>query len=317
MTRSRAGSSRLRWLTSTPAFMVLTILLVAWAALITSQIYDFNATVLAAITTDPAHYLEVLIKPPKGVSTLLFVLWVLISALGPGDLILRPLRVDWRDEAERAIFGLSAGLIAFTFITLLLGALGALRTGEWVLLCASTGVTTYALAGTLRRARNRQRLAESGTGAGGEARWPSAHRVVLVILVAVLAAYAYIALLGTLMPEVQFDARVYHLGPPVHYAQAGRMYDLVKQTHLARAGWPSYQETLYTMLVVLGGPAAAKLLHWADGVLIALFLVYLGWVYLRSLGAGLIAAIFFISTPVVTWSMSTANNDLAQALYGL
>src|SRR5947209_9431190 len=102
VTRSRPGICRSRRLASPRAFIVLTILLVAWAAFIASEIYSFDALALTSITRDPAHYLDIVIKPPKGVATLLFVLWVLIAALGPGDVILRPLQADWRDEAERA-----------------------------------------------------------------------------------------------------------------------------------------------------------------------------------------------------------------------
>jgi hypothetical protein len=144
-------------------------------------------------------------------------------------------------------------------------------------------------------------------------RWPWP----VIALTVVLLGYLYIALLGALSPEVGFDARWNHLAVAVHYAQRGRFFDIVKENRHIWAAWSTYQEVLYTLFVKLWGPLAAKLLHWGDTVITALlFIAFCRW-HFRSATMGLIAALVFISTPLVTWATSTANDDLPLAFYGL
>ena len=50
-------------------------------------------------------------------------------------------------------------------------------------------------------------------------------------------------------------------------------------------------------------------------MLAALAVIYFARSHLRSLRIGLLAALFLVSTPVVSWSMSTGGTDLPAAFF--
>jgi hypothetical protein len=264
-----------------------------------------NHQAQALIWHDLHHYAEFLTRPPAGLLSLAGLVVFLAAAVGPGDLLLRLFRPRWHDEAERLIFSLAAGLIVFTFATMLLGWAGLFRPGVLAgLLALSLVASAWYATRWLGRSPgqpwqlvSRQRILS----------WPALGGIVLGLA---LAFYVYTLLLPALGPEVQHDARWYHLGVPKHYALHGAFFDVVRETRIAPAGLPHYQEMLYTSLIVLFGVISAKLLHWADAVLAVVAMIYFCRAHFGSVRLGLLAGLIFISTPVIGWLAATATNDL-------
>ena len=119
------------------------------------------------------------------------------------------------------------------------------------------------------------------------------------------------------MPETEYDARWYHLGSAAHYAQVGHFYNIVAVTHDPIFGLNPYAEIFYTAFYSWGGQHAAKVFAFMFLPLTCLAIVAFADVFLRSRRKGIVAAIIFMSVPIVSWSATTANNDLPVALFTL
>lgn len=278
------------------------LLVIPFAAILAASLQlDPTSPGRALFRADRPHYLWLVTRLPANLDLLLITAVFLASAIGPGDLLLARLRLPWRDEAERLLLSLAAGLAVYTFAIMALAWLGLLRRLPLLVVFAIAALLT-ARSAVQARAR-RPRLPA-----------PSALQV---LMLAGLAFLAGAALLGALGPEVQWDARWYHLGDPYHYVLHGGFFDIVRITNISAAGGTPYQELLYAGLIPFTGPIGAKLLHWWDAVLTVPVLVYFCRAHLASAGAGLLAALVFLGTPVVSWQMTTAGNDLPLALYGL
>ncbi len=117
------------------------------------------------------------------------------------------------------------------------------------------------------------------------------------------------ALLGAMLPEIEYDALWYHLAFPIRYLHSGQLLDLQCE-HMSPT--PQQTELLYTYGLVLGDARGAKLIHFGFGVLTALWTAWLAhrWVGRRW---GMVAAALFITAPTVLWEMTTAYNDLPLA----
>lgn len=129
----------------------------------------------------------------------------------------------------------------------------------------------------------------------------------------VLCAGAAIAcgLIGALAPEAEYDALWYHLFLPARWLDAGRPVDLIEEyISLYPLGW----EMLYGGAMALGGPIAAKALHFLclplAGVTTSLLTRLLfpranPWV----------AVALLVTAPTILWESTTAYVDLALAWY--
>ena len=121
-----------------------------------------------------------------------------------------------------------------------------------------------------------------------------------------------IAFFMAFVPEIFYDALVYHLGVPNAFLQNGGMTDLpVIYSHL-----PLTIQMIYMWGLALSGDIATKLTHVAFLVLIVLSLAEFG----KSLGSGtigLLAALMFCATPTVQLNVWTSGNDVAICLFSL
>ena len=123
------------------------------------------------------------------------------------------------------------------------------------------------------------------------------------------AAAAGFALLGALLPEIEYDALWYHLTFPRRYLEAGWLLDLPCE-HMSPT--PQQVEMLYTYGLLLGDARGAKLIHLGFGLLSAVWAAVLAW---RWLGArwAMLATALFLTAPTVLWEMTTAYNELPLA----
>jgi hypothetical protein len=274
--------------------------LMTWGLFLASRAYDPSAYGAQFwMTYDHLYYLDILTRLPAGMDSLAVLGLVLAGATGLGALALRPLSMAWEGEADRWFFAVAAGMALVSFATVGLGFAGLLRFPVYAALLG-LGLSCFVVEAGLaaRRAAGSGRLV---------LRRPATLNIVLVGL---LVAFAYTALLFALTPVVQYDARWYHLAVPRHFTLAGRIYDIVRSTRIAGAGLTPYEEMLYTAILTVSGQVTAKLLNWALAVLTALLLVHVAAVHLRSVRTGLLAALVFLSTPLLVWSAATADNDL-------
>lgn len=120
-----------------------------------------------------------------------------------------------------------------------------------------------------------------------------------------------IAFIGTTVPEISYDALVYHLAVPRSYLLAGRMIDLPYNHY-------SYLPTLTSMFYVwglsAGGMYMAKLINFAIGmaVLRAVY-VFADMQGGRKLALGACALI--ITIPLVLYLHWMTNSDLGASLF--
>src|SRR5207253_9922138 len=163
----------------------------------------------------------------RNLDLLLLTLAFTGSAVGVGGLALRPLRMVWHDEWENALFALAIGLALYTFAVMALGwagLFGAVPLG--LVLVVGIALTVFHAATVVRRPGQRP---VSARPAPSRRPLPVIVGVLLAIAVAVAA---YIALLGALGPEAQFDARWNHLAVPAHYVAHGGFFPIVKVTRM-------------------------------------------------------------------------------------
>ena len=283
--------------------------LIAFFFFVARRVYQFSDPASRAVVAgDRPYYIDVLTRLPTHAHLVVLGLGFALSLAGPGAWLLSPLRIQWRGEVERLLFGVMAGMAAVTFITLGLGEAQLIHPppllGVWVVCAAISAIDL--LMRVRRWGRDAAALLTELRASG----WRVLGTVALAI--GLLAAF-YLALLGALSPEVQFDATWYHLGVPAHYAEHGGLYDIVRETRVTGAGFQPYQDMLYTFLIPLVGIIGAKVLHWVDAVLAVAAIIYFCRAWFCSLQAGLLAGLIFITLPVVVWSVSTGSNDLPQA----
>jgi hypothetical protein len=288
------------------------IAMFVWAGSVARITYDAaNPDAWALIEAQGAYTTDLLTRLPRNVELVPLTLVVLLSCVGPGGLALTPLRIAWRDEIERFAFALAIGIIALTFTTLAIGFGGLLNRNALLVVIGINAVLTISyVRGVLQRRR-----AELPAQRVGGSRW----RQGLGVLIGLgIAFQLYIGLLGALGPEVQFDARWYHLGPARVYAERGAFFNFVAETHMGVAALTPYQTVLYSiMFALMDVMQAAKLVHWAQALFLTLLIVYFGKAHFNSLLSGLLAALIFTSTPLLGWSSATANTDLPVPLYSL
>ena len=295
-------------------FLPLTGLLIVWFFYVAFT--DYNFAKPQTLSLPP--YKDMFTEVPRNMSLFFFLLVFLLSAIGPGNVVLKPLKIVWHDAIEETLFSLATGLIVYTFGMLAIGTFGFLQ--RWVcftILGLALLVTLWYIASLYWRYRtsfSREGLRERFDCHRPQHAWKVAGGVWLGII---LAVYLYIALLGSLSPETGFDARYYHLGPARSYVHEERFYNYVEVTNSWAAALDPYQVVLYTTLWKMNGMIQAKLLHWGDALITILVMIYFCRAFFRSTLLGLVSALLFISTPLITWSASTAGNDLQLPLYTL
>lgn len=267
-----------------------------------------------ADTLTKLHWLPtILTHAPPNVGMLFPVALIVAGMMAPGAIILRLFRIDWHDRLEHAVFASAVGLAGWVPVLLVVGTYLDLTRLDVLLATVIYVVpaTAYLAAPRLRR------LAKINVHGALPKNLRQRIPWVDVLLAALVIAVLYLALLGALQPETEFDARWYHLGSAKHFVEFGKFYNIVQATHDPAMGLNPYQEILYTGLFALLGDHGAKLLSFCDLPLLCCAIVAFARVHLQSLRLGLFATLAFLSIPVALWSGTTAGNDLPMALYTL
>jgi 4-amino-4-deoxy-L-arabinose transferase-like glycosyltransferase len=290
--------------------LLLSTAVLSWTVLCVSRAYTPDPSAAWPTIRSSLSWLgTAFTHVPRNTGTFLMVVLVTLAMVGPGVLILRLFGVRSLEAWEKLVVGICVGLAGWVPLVLFVGwAIGLTRTDILVptlLYLSPTVVFGFKGFG---------RLLNSGGVRHRDVRplpW------VNILLVAVGICVLYLALLGALLPEVSYDARWYHLGSAVHYAEVGHFYNIVASTHDPAMGLNPYQEITYTGFVAMIGVHAAKIFAFVDFALIFVAIIIFARAHLRSARIGIFAALAFICIPVASWSATTASNDLPVALYTL
>ena len=139
----------------------------------------------------------------------------------------------------------------------------------------------------------------------------SADKWVQAALLALSAALGVLSLLLCALPPDgnEWDALAYHLAFPKLYLQAGRMAEI---SFMHQSYFPPLQDMLYLWGLSMGGESAAKVTHWAVGLLTVLGAA--GFLQRRGV-SGAWGSVLILGAPAFLWQMFSAYADLATALY--
>jgi 4-amino-4-deoxy-L-arabinose transferase-like glycosyltransferase len=206
--------------------------------------------------------------------------------------------VDWR---EALLYQTGLGLGALSYLCFLLAGLGLYHPGSVriavVLLLVAGGIGfRHSLAQVVRRTVLLPHLLVRYSRA--DLVWQ------LIILLAVL-----IALVGAAAPESEYDALWYHLWLPKIWLEHGGPVDVVTEFISL---YPLTWELIFGVGMSLGGPVAAKFLHFSCLLLSGLLVYQLTNRFVPRTSPWLAVALF-VTIPTVLWEATTAYVDLALA----
>lgn len=301
-----ADAPATRW----PDVVLVCSAILAWLAYIVyTMVHPTNDDAASEFHDIVTHLGAVFTHLPRNVGDLGPVLLFLASAFGIGDLIATlALRVRFESRAGRVAMAVCTGLFCWTVFALIAGSFGHLN--RTVL---GTAMGVGLALGVFELVRTRKEWLRSGGGSGETV--SIALRVLGVALWLLIGLHLYFALLGALAPEVQFDARFYHLAEAKRYADHGAFFNLAQSQGSVEVALPQNQESLYAVVYALFGLHAAKVLSWANLLLAILAICGFASEHFRSRSTGWLASLLFVCTPIVAWSATTAGNDLSLAPY--
>jgi hypothetical protein len=240
---------------------------------------------------------------------ILAFMWLLSVAWALGGRILRLLVGKQADlHLRSAVVAVGLGFGCYSLLMLVLAVIGLLY--NWLavglLIVLTIALGRDLVAGGKELARQLQRLPQ-GLGLGAAAR----DRTYLLAVTIVAAAVCLTALVGSLAPEIHYDALNYHLSVPKTYVDNHRVVDL---SYISHSNFAHNVEMDFAFGLLLGGQRTAKLFHFTFGVLTALAI----FVFCRDLFSptiGVLAAVLFYTTPLVVWESTLAYVDLAVTFY--
>jgi hypothetical protein len=230
---------------------------------------------------------------------------VLLAAQVLGAGICRVLRWQPADWREGLLYRTSAGLGAISYTSLGLAALGVYYPSS-----VRTFLIVVLAVGILAFGRQMARTVAQNI--------PSAfqcfRKVRLVTRDGIWQGIALVAVLiawvGAMAPEVEYDALWYHLWLPKLWLQQGHPVDMVND-YISL--YPLTWELIFASGMVLGGPVAAKLLHFICLPLLGLLVYQLTRRFMPRASPWLAVALC-VTIPTVLWEATTAYVDLASAL---
>ncbi len=129
-------------------------------------------------------------------------------------------------------------------------------------------------------------------------------------LISIILISFLINFIGTIAPEIQYDALSYHLILPRIYIENHRIVEVpyIHQPYFASTGM------LYALGLILSGQITAKLFSLCFGILITVAIASFGKRFF-SLEVGIIAAVLFYVSPLVAWLSTTTYIDLAVVFF--
>jgi len=134
---------------------------------------------------------------------------------------------------------------------------------------------------------------------------------VLVIILIINLIYPLFA--NALVPPYNYDEVAYHLAIPKIFIQQNSINYI---SFIPYSNWPLETELLFTLGLLFSAEVLAHLITWFAFILVCISLYNFGRKYFNS-EVGLLAAVIFSSTPMVTTLAGTGLIELPLTLYML
>jgi len=233
----------------------------------------------------------------KGIS-LLFV--TLLGTALLGSFLLR--RVSFHNPLEHYVFTQALGLAVLAYLVLALGAAGLYYTPVFRTLGGL--LAALSVHWILKGPWHRQLAA---LGQELKTACPRPEKLWLPGLIFLLVVTSFIM---AFVPEVFYDALVYHLGVPRLYLNAHKIVDVP----MLHSKFPLTIQMLYVYGLALADDTLPKLIHWSFGV--GLILAFIGCA--RRYGkpeVGWLAAAIFFTMPMVQTNWWTSGVDIGVSLF--
>jgi hypothetical protein len=246
------------------------------------------------------------------IATVVILVWVAVAL---GDALAARLGLEPSDTIARLLWSLALGLGAVGFIVFGLALVGVLTAPALVVLGSTLGI--HAVRWT---AQQQVDPADNRTSdpldcrvdlTSSTSKTQLAQLLSGTILALLFVGFLLPALIGALLPEVEYDALWYHLFEPQQYLATGRLVEL---PNVASSLYPQTIEMLYAVGLAVAGQTAAKLIAYLFGLLtvVATYLLARHWLQQRY---AVLAALIVLATPTINWEMTTANVDVAATCF--
>ena len=315
-----------------PPGILLALGILIWSAVVLASYYPRPLQALLhtlGLSTGPwlPPLSGIILPTAVSLARLAEVIWALgctaflaVTATAFGWRLMQALRLGTTGFAENLLFSCALGLGGIAYVGLLLAGMQLLMRPALVMVALLLGLHAVAWVSTspwrLSEAPDgrlpQQTAVAEGLAMSRDKTPRESRRPVLAALTgAMLGLFGLTALVVALAPEVEFDALWYHLFLPQQHLLAGELVDI---PHEWVSLYPQTVELLFGVGLAWGGPIAAKLVHFLFGSLNvgATYLLARRW--LAPVDA-LFAALIFVSVPSAHWEFTTANIDLAIALF--
>lgn len=235
------------------------------------------------------------------------IIWagIVSGALTLGYYFLKTFKIKWNSSLEQFIFSIVVGQAFIAFIFLGLSALHLLYfslivTLWWVCLLSFSWIFLKNSNGRIFLKEGFKEILFFCFG--------NANPLFLRLFLWIFMGVSFIM---ALVPELFYDSLVYHLGVPNLFLQEKGIVRIPG----ALSKFPMILQTLYLFGLALQDEMVPKLIHWFNGVLIIFgfetFTKRLGF----SIQVGLLAALFFISIPMVQMNLWTSGIDISSCLF--
>lgn len=281
--------------------LFLSFLILLWGGFVVISFYALNEFTSFFVLKDFLS-LPILLKHFNLWSSYLWsficLFSLIFSSFVLGERILRKFSGPIDSFMEKFLLSCGLGLAGFAFLTFVLGLLGLFRGNffsliYWVIFLISV-VVLFRNKSILKL--NNFKLITSPFS--------------LILLLLAMLTFI-INIFGALVPEIHFDAHVYHLALPELYKLHGRIMDVPAN---GMSYLPQNMAMLYTLSLLINNETMARLLHLFLGTGVAL-LLYLTGRKLFSREVGILSAVIFYLIPNVAMESWSALNDLAVAFY--
>lgn len=287
------------------------LLLVPWAAVVAALcLVFFRKHILDSgmAATAAAETVKTLnsIQPAKITSLLnhtLIAVLTMIAASGPGEWILRAMKIPRATHLERSVFAAGLGIIVFSLLILAAGLCGFLNTTA--LLAITIAAAALRIAAWLSMPV--LYIPEKDSHSLSDAKPLPIEYLPLALGGAALA----LVWIAARAPVFDFDSLMYHLAIPKLYLDAGRIYYIPFVLH---ANWPLTSEMIYTWALAFGGDRLAL----AFSVVFAALCAASVFVAARAAGgraAALWAAAALLSMPVFFKQASLTGADVPACFF--
>ncbi len=255
---------------------------------------------ISSVNLPAALYGFLGVLPSNALNLLFFALLVVLSyGIGSGLLSVLGLAIP---AGERFIFSLGLGFGTIAYSMLLLGGLGMMDKAVILpVFILGSAVSAYRIriwnfrAGGLRR--ELAELWQLGLA------WKA--------MALLCAMFLSLNIIMAFVPEIFYDAHVYHLATPGYYLLK---HQILPMRFLSHSNFPLNLSMIYALALALGNETLAKMIHGSMGLLTVL-LLYLSAKRFYNAKTALFAALIFCSIPIFATNSWTCGNDVGVAFF--